>query len=86
MGLSDTYMRQWINRIGSDNCRGHAIIWTNAEISLHKTMGTFFSEIVIAILVFSFQKNAFENVVRKSAAILSRSRCVNLTFNASRFA
>ena len=35
MGLSDTYMRQWINRIGSDNGRRHAIIWTNAEISLH---------------------------------------------------
>ena len=46
-----------------------AIIWTNAEISLIGTFGTKFNVILI-------QENAFEKIVCKMAAILSRSQCV----------
>ena len=46
--------------IGSDNGlapgRRQPIIWTNAGISLIGPLGTNFSEIVIAILIFSFKK------------------------------
>ena len=59
--------------IGSDNGlspgRRGAIIWTNAEIN--------FSEILIEIFYIFIQENAFENVVWKMAAILSRPQCVN---------
>ena len=62
--------------IGSDNGlapgRCQAIIWSNADILL----GTNFSEISIEIQTFSFKKNAFESVVCKMAAILSRLQCV----------
>ena len=46
--------------IGSDNClspdRRQAIMWTNAGILLIRPSGTNFSEILIAIDVFSFKK------------------------------
>ena len=46
--------------IGSDNGlspdRCQAIIWTNAELLLIGPLGTNFSEILIEILTFSFQK------------------------------
>ena len=67
--------------IGSDNglspSRHQAIIWTNAGILLIQTSGTNFSEIVSEIPTFSFKKNASENVICKTAAILSRHECVN---------
>ena len=46
--------------IGSDNglspWRGQAIIWTNAEILLIGPLGTYFSEISIESITFSFKK------------------------------
>ena len=46
--------------IGSDNglspSRRQAIIWTNAGILLIEPLGTNFSEILIAIITFSFKK------------------------------
>ena len=65
--------------IGSDNGllpdRCQAIIWANAGITLIRTQGTNFSEIVIEIHTFSFkQENVFENVVCKIVAILSRTQ------------
>ena len=67
--------------IGSDNGlspgRRQAIIWTNAEILLIGHLGKNFSGILIEIHTFSFKENAFENVVWKTAAILSRPQCVN---------
>ena len=67
--------------IGSDNGlspeRCQAIIWIIAGILLIGTLGTNFSEILIKRHSFSFTKNAFENVVWKMAAILSRPQCVN---------
>ena len=61
--------------IGSDNGlspgRRQAIILTNAGILLIGPLGTNSSEIVIFI-----QEKAFENVVWKMAAILSRPQCV----------
>ena len=66
--------------IGSDNGllpgRCQAIIWTNAGILLIGPLGTNFSETLIGIETFFFQENAFENVVWKIAAILSRPQCV----------
>ena len=67
--------------IGSDNGlspgRRQAIIWTDAGILLIGHLGINFSEIWIEIYTFSFKENAFENVVWKMAAILSRPQCVN---------
>ena len=40
-------------------CR-QAIIWTNAGILLIQNLGTNFSEILIEILTFFIQENAFE--------------------------
>ena len=66
--------------IGSDNglspVRRQAIIWTNAEILLIGPLKTNFSEILIGILTFSFEK-----VVWKMAAILSRPQWVNVETN-----
>ena len=49
-----------LNIIGSDNGlspgRRQAIIWTNAGILLIEPLGTNFSEILIAIAIFSFKK------------------------------
>ena len=75
--------------IGSDNGlspgRRKAIIWTNAGILLIGLLGTNFSEISIESYIFSL-KNAFENVVWKTAAISSRPLCakVDYTLNADR--
>ena len=54
-------------------------IWINADIGVFSIghLGTNFTEISIAIYAFSFKKNAFENVVWKTAAILSRPQGVN---------
>ena len=66
--------------IGSDNGlspgRRQAIIWTNAEILLIGPEGTKFSEILNEIHIYH-SRNAFENVVWKMVAILSRRQCVN---------
>ena len=63
--------------IGSDNGlspdRRQAIIWTNAGIR-NKFQWNFNQNYNIFI-----QENAFENVVWKTAAILSRPQCVKLT-------
>ena len=48
----------------------------NAGILLIGPLGINFSEILIEIYVYFIQENAFENVVRKMAAILSRPQCV----------
>ena len=65
---------------GSDNGlspgRRQAIIWARARILLIGPLGTNFSEIVIGIQTFCIQENAFEDVVGKMAAILSRSKSV----------
>ena len=53
-----------------------AIIWTNAAILLVGPLGTNFSGILMEIHAFSLKKNAFENVVWKMAAILSRPQCI----------
>ena len=70
-----------LNIIDSDNglspVRRQGIIWTNAGILLIRPLGTIFSEILIEIYTFSLKKNAFENDVRKMAAILFRLQCVN---------
>ena len=70
--------------IGSDNGlspgRCQAIMWTNAGILLIRSLRTNFSEILREIHSFSLKKNAFENVVWKMAAILSRPQCVNKSF------
>ena len=66
--------------IGSNNGlspdRRRAIIWINAGILLIGPLGTNSSEILIEIHAFAIQENAFENVVWKMAAILSRPQCV----------
>ena len=59
-----------------------AIIWTNAGISLIGTLGTNFSEFFYRNSYIFIQENAFENVVCKMAAILSRPQCVK-GFNAA---
>ena len=59
--------------IGLDNGlspgRRQAIIWTNAGILLVWTLGTNFSEILGKIHSFSFEENAFENVVFERAFV-----------------
>ena len=71
----------WVGKltiIGSDNGlspgRRQAIIWTNAGILFIGPLGTNFSEILLKIHIHShfIQENAFENVVWKMSAILSR--------------
>ena len=65
--------------IGSDDGlspgRHQAIIWTIAGIFSLGPLGTKFSGILIKIHTFSLQKNAFENVFWKMAAILSWPWC-----------
>ena len=53
-----------------------AIIRTNAGILLIGTLGTNVSEILKRNSYIFIQENAFENVVWKMAAILSRPQCV----------
>ena len=65
--------------IGSDNGLSpgwwQAIIWTNSGIFLIGPSETNFREIFIEIYSF-IKENAFENVVWKMEAILSRPQCV----------
>ena len=42
-------------------------------------VGTKFSEILIEILYFFFQENAFENVIWKMEAIFCQPKCLNHT-------
>ena len=69
-----------LNIIGPDNGlsprRRQAIIWTNAGILLIGPFGTNFSEILIQNWNIFIEEKAFENVVWKMAAILSRPQCV----------
>ena len=68
--------------IGSDNGlssgRRQAIIWTNARILLNGYWGTNFSEILIEISSFSFEKMHLKMLSGKMVAILSRPQCVNM--------
>ena len=57
-----------------------AIMWTDAGILLIWPLETNFSEILNKIHTFFIQENAFENVILKMAAILSRPQCVNPSF------
>ena len=70
--------------IASDNGmspdRRQAIIWTNAGMLQIELLRTNLSEILMEIQTFSFRKNAFEKVVCKTTAILSRPQCVNSSF------
>ena len=70
-GMSGVRPWAW-PRDGILSSRHQAIIWTNAGIFQIRPLGTKFSEISIEIHVFSFTKNAFENVVWKMGAILSQ--------------
>ena len=54
--------------------RRQAIVWANAGISLIEPLGTNFSEILNWKIFI--QESAFENVVCKMSAILSRPQCV----------
>ena len=67
--------------IGSDKGlspgRRQAIIWTNAGILLITPLGTNFNEFFYRNSYIFIQENAFQNVVCKIAAILSRPQCVN---------
>ena len=60
--------------------RRQAIIWTNAGLLSIGPPGTNFSEVLIAICIF-IQENAFENVARKLAAILSWPQYVNVAYS-----
>ena len=66
--------------IGSENGLLHGqhqtIIWANTGILLIGPLGRNFSEILSNLYIF-IQENAFQNVVRKTAVILSRPQCVN---------
>ena len=70
--------------IGSDNGlspgRRLAIIRTSAEMLLNGPLGTNLSEISIKFYYIFIYENAFENVVWKMAAILSRPQCVDEWF------
>ena len=72
-----------LTNIGSENGlspgRRQAIIWTSAGILWIGPLGTNFSENLIGIQIFSFKKNAAQNVVCEMASILSRPQCVNPT-------
>ena len=62
------------NSLSPGQCK--AIIWTSAGKLSIRPLGTNFSEIIIKIYIF-IKKNAFEIVVRKLVAILSRPQFVN---------
>ena len=67
--------------IGSDNGmspgRRQAIIWTNAGILPIRTLWTNFSDIFFEFIYFH-SRDAFENIVWKMVAILSRLQCVDI--------
>ena len=69
----------WVS-IGSDNgmspVRRQAITWTNADLLSIGLLGTYFSEIWIGILSFSFKKMQLKMSSAKIAAILSTGRWV----------
>ena len=70
-----------LTSIGSDNGlspgRRQAIIWTNAGILLIGHSGTNFSECLIVIHTFSFNKmHKFANGVCEMASILSQLQCI----------
>ena len=69
--------------IGSDNGlspgRRQAIIWTNAEILLIRTIGTNFSEILGEIHSFSFKKCIWKCRLRKGVFLVSASMSKWLT-------
>ena len=69
--------------IGSDNGLSpgwhQAIILTNAEILIFRTLGTNFNDIFIEIHTFSFKRINLEMSSLEMAAILSRPQCVNKT-------
>ena len=58
------------SNIGLSPDRRQAIIGTNIGVLLTGPLGANFSEFFIEIHTFSFKKNAFENVVCDTAAIL----------------
>ena len=66
--------------IGSNNGLSpgwrQAIIWSNARILFIRPFGTNLSEIALNWYIF-IQENAFENVIRELATILSGPQCVN---------
>ena len=66
--------------IGSDNGlwpgRRQAIIWTNAEILLIRTLERNFCETLSEIQYIFIQENTFENVICEMATILSQPQCV----------
>ena len=68
--------------IGSDDGllpgRRQAIIWTNDGILLIRTFRTQYQWHRKRNSYIFIQENAFQNVVRKMAAILSRPQCVKL--------
>ena len=68
--------------IGSDNGlmpgRGQAIIWANAGILLIWTLGNKLKWNLNQNSYIFIQENAFENVVWRMAAILSRPQCVKI--------
>ena len=70
---------------GSDNGlspgRRQAIIGINDGILLIGQSGINFSEVLIENSYIFIDENAFENVVWKMAAILSRPQCVNSAFS-----
>ena len=75
-----TYMRQWIGSalVQIMACRifGVKSLATNVRTILIGPLGTNFSEILIEIHTFSFEKTDFKNVIYKMAKILSRPQCV----------
>ena len=78
---SAAYMSaNWIS-FGSDNGlapkRRQAITWTNADLLSIGPKGTNFSEIWIEIQKIVIHENAFENIVCKMVAILSKERWVD---------
>ena len=56
--------------------RRKAIILSNTGILLIESLGTNFSDILIAIQAYSFEQNALGNVIDEMAFILSRTQCV----------
>ena len=63
--------------------RRQTIIWANAGIVLIGTLKTNLSEIFNQNWYIFIQENAFENIVWKMAAILSRPQCIKKNVQAS---
>ena len=62
---------------GLSPIRRQAITWTNAGLLLIGLLGTYFNEIWIGILTFSFKKMPLKMLSAKMTTILSRGRWVN---------